>query len=86
MNKFLAFCLATAGLASLPLTAASAHAAPACVATAPATTPVNALPATAHIDVTVFVGVHRHHRHYRTVRRVYYRHGYRHVVYRRVYY
>ena len=86
MNKFLALCLAITGLAGLPLGAASAHEAPACVAAAPAAAPFTTLPATARVNVTVFVGVHRHHRHYRVVRRVYYRHGYRHVVYRRVYY
>lgn len=52
---------------------------------AEAAAPVNTLPAVAHINETTVV-VTRHHRRYRTVRRVYYRHGRRVVVYRRVYY
>ncbi len=85
MNKFIALCLAATGLVGLPLTNAGAKEAPAPI-TAPASNPVNALPATARVNVTVVVGVHRHHRHYRTVRRVYYRHGRRVVVYRRIHY
>ena len=46
--------------------------------------PVNALPAVAHVNQVVVVN--RRHRRYRTVRRVYFRHGRRVVVYRRVYY
>ncbi len=85
MKKFLILCLAAAGFAGLPLSPASAHEAPA-VALAPTTAPVNALPATARVNLTVVVGAHRHHRRYRTVRRAYYRHGRRVVVYRRIYY
>ncbi len=73
MNKLIVFCLAAAGMAGLPLPSAQASAAGA------------SLPPVVHENLTVVVGVH-HHRHYHTVRRVYYRHGYRVVRYRRVYY
>ena len=71
MKNLLILSLAVAGLATLAPAQAEAAA------------PVNTLPAVAHVNETVVVT--RHHR-YRTVRRVYYRHGRRVVVYRRVYY
>ena len=83
MNKFLAFCLAITGFAGLPLADAAAHGAPTAVA-ATTTTPVNALPATVRINEIVVIRTH--HRRYRRVRRVYFRHGRRIVVYRTVYY
>lgn len=73
MKKFVILCVAAAGLTGLAPERAEAAA------------PVNTLPAVAHINQTVVV-TRRHHRRYRTVRRVTYRNGRRVVVVRRVYY
>lgn len=75
MKKLLVLCLAATGFAGLPIVRASAHEAPA----------VAALSSTARVNATVVIETHRHRRS-RTIRRVYYRHGVRHVVIRRVYY
>ena len=83
MNKLLALFLAAVGFAALPLTPASAHAVPATV-TAPVNGTTATLPAIVRINETVII--ERHHRHFRTVRHVYYRHGVRHVTIRREYY
>ena len=81
MNKFIALCLAATGLAGLPLTQANAHEA------APVSVGVATLPATARVNATVVVETHRmHHRRFRTVRTVRYRHGRKIVTVRRVYY
>ncbi len=72
MRNFLILAVAAAGLTGLaPARAGAAQ-------------KVKTLPRSAHVNETV--GVVNRHRRYRTVRRVYYRHGRRIVVYRRVYY
>lgn len=71
MKNLLLLSVAAAGLAGFAPVNAEAAA------------PVNALPTIAHVNETVVV---TRHRRYRTVRRVYYRHGRRVVVYRRIYY
>lgn len=80
MNKSFALCLAALALTAAPLTTARAQ-----EAAAPATAPasgVTALPASVRINEIVII---RRHRHYRTERVVYYRHGVRHVRIRRIY-
>lgn len=75
MKKLVILCVAAAGLIGLTPERAEAIEPTGGLATA--------LPAVVHINQVVVV---RHHRRYRTVRRVYYRHGRRIVVFRRVYY
>ena len=76
MKKFVILCVAAAGLTGLAPERADAI--------EPARGPVTALPIVAHVNQVVVV--RRRHRRFRTVRRVYFRHGRRVVVYRRVYY
>lgn len=83
MKKLLVLCLAILGVATFSVASAEAHEA------APVTVPVSGttatLPATVRINDTVVVR-RTHHRRYRSVRVVRYRHGRRIVTYRRVYY
>ena len=90
-TKFLALCLAVLGLSGFGVAQASAH--ETIASSAPGIVRVNEFTVVA--ERGRYSRGHRyergrhsgyHRRHYRTVRRVYYRHGRRVVVVRRVYY